>query len=116
MDAIDQWPIDWSIIIHRIESRTQHPISDWLTTPRHTPIPSPQPTEAADFQRLIKLSYMVSYTEEDGRALNKEELLRLLVLANGYEMVWCVEECAQACGPSITTRRPWPTSARCRRG
>lgn len=42
---------------------------------------------------------MTSYTEEDGRPLNKEELLRLLVLANGYEMVWHVEECAQALRP-----------------
>ncbi len=55
--------------------------------------------EAADFQRLIKLSYAPTYAEEDGRALTKEELLRLLVLANGYEMLWCLEECAQALMP-----------------
>jgi hypothetical protein len=39
---------------------------------------------------------MASYTQEDGRALSKAELLRLLVLANGYEMVLCVEECVEA--------------------
>jgi hypothetical protein len=42
---------------------------------------------------------MPVYTKEDGRALSKEELLRLLVLANGYEMVWCMEECVQALQP-----------------
>jgi hypothetical protein len=42
---------------------------------------------------------MASYTEEDGQRLSKGELLRLLLLANGYEMVWCVEECAQALLP-----------------
>lgn len=42
---------------------------------------------------------MPSYTEEDGRALTKPELLRLLVLADGYKMVWCMEECARALLP-----------------
>jgi hypothetical protein len=60
---------------------------------------APHITEAADFERLIELSYTASYTQEDGRALSKEELLRLLVLANGYEMLLCVEECAQALQP-----------------
>jgi hypothetical protein len=52
-----------------------------------------------DFKRLIKRSYMASYTKDDDGALGKEELLRLLVLGNGYEMVWCVEECAQGLQP-----------------
>jgi hypothetical protein len=55
--------------------------------------------EADDFKRLIKLSYSASYTKDGGRALNKEELMRLLVMANGYGMAWCVEECAQALLP-----------------
>ena len=75
------------ILIDRVIDSIAQPI-----TPHHTR----QPTDAADFQRLVKLSYMALYTEEDGRPLGQEELVRLLVVANGYEMMWCVEDCAWA--------------------
>ncbi len=75
-------------------------LSTRLTDPASTASNRPKPidTEAADFQRLIKLSYTPTYTK---RALNKEELLRrwLLVLANGYGMEWCLEECSEALRP-----------------
>ncbi len=59
----------------------------------------PFDTEVASFQRLIKLSYTASYAMEGGQRPSKEELLRLLVLANRYSMHGFMEECVDALMP-----------------
>jgi len=42
----------------------------------------------------LKLTYTASYAADDGRALDKPQLLRLLRLVDAYEMTDCVVECA----------------------
>jgi hypothetical protein len=75
---------------------------NWLLNLLSFQTPQHNQTGADDFQRLVKLSYAPSYSVEDGRALSHEDLTRLLVLANGYEMLSCVQECAQALRPFDT--------------
>jgi len=48
---------------------------------------------------LIKLSYTAFYAMKGGQRLSKEELLRLLVLADRYSMHGFMEECVDALMP-----------------
>ena len=52
-----------------------------------------------DMHLLLKLAYTASYTEDNGRSLDKPQLLSLLRLADAYEMTECVVECAVALCP-----------------
>lgn len=52
-----------------------------------------------DIKLLLKLAYTASYAEDKGRPLDKPQLLRLLRLADAYEMPDCVVECAVALCP-----------------
>jgi hypothetical protein len=88
----------------RAVSHSVHPPVAFLfpRAARHTHANHPTCThnaEAADFKRLIKLSYTPSYTKDGGRALGQEELMRVMVLGDRFKFKWCVEECAQALLP-----------------
>ena len=78
-------------IIVLTDGPNQTPIPSHHTTPHK---PQTRPTSSASSS-----SPTWRRTQEDGQRLSKEELVRLLVVANGYEMVWCVEECARALAP-----------------
>jgi len=43
-----------------------------------------------DMKLLLKLTYTASYTQVDEHPLDKPQLLRLLLLADGFEMTDCV--------------------------
>ena len=49
-----------------------------------------------DFHLLVKLSYTLSYTKDDDKALDKAVLLRLILLADAYEFKSCLKQCAEA--------------------
>lgn len=52
-----------------------------------------------DMKLLLKLTYTASYVKDNGRPLDKLQLLRLLRLADANEMTDCVVECAVALCP-----------------
>lgn len=52
-----------------------------------------------DMKLLLRLTYTSSYTQIGGGPFDKPQLLRLLRLADGFEMTDCMAECAVALRP-----------------